>query len=83
MKKLLGITLTILFGAGCSACHDGSNWYLGHAGGYQYTECERGCCQKDDPSKCKCTAKCSCHKTHACPDVHHAKSKFNSAQEEK
>ncbi len=64
MKKLIGIALVLLSAVGCSSCKDGSNWYLGHAGGYQYEECKKGCCEAEDPKTCKCSEKCSCHANH-------------------
>lgn len=63
MKKLLAISLALLVGVGCSSsCKDGSNWYQGYAGGYQYEECKRGCCNKENPKTCKCSERCGCHK---------------------
>ncbi len=63
-KKLLGIALVLLSAVGCSSCKDGAAWEYGWAGGYQYGECHKGCCDKDSPKKCKCSQKCSCWSNH-------------------
>jgi hypothetical protein len=65
MKKLAAIALALLGLGGCSSkCRDGSNWYLGYAGGYQYEECKRGCLEAENPKLCKCTDRCGCWKDH-------------------
>lgn len=64
MKKLLALAVLLMSAWGCSSCKDGTNWELGYAGGYQYAECKRGCCEPESPKKCKCSKRCSCWKDH-------------------
>jgi hypothetical protein len=66
MRKLIAVAVLVLSIVGCkSTCKDGTNWYLGAAGGYQYEECKRGCCEPENPKTCKCSKRCSCWKDHS------------------